>query len=576
AAAGIARTFQNIRLFANVSALENVMIGRHVRTRAGVLGAVLRDRATLLEEAAIDDVLSFARAVLLWTDDLSLAETLRGPFCDLDEQSLHDLACGREEPLRAVLRRRAPERAEWGRAEAAIARAERVGREEGAFAFISHLLETGDPSGRKRLYGRLSPSAEEPLNELLRQALGYEQNHARSLQGFLNWAERNAVEIKRDPDQSGDAARVMTVHGAKGLEAPVVILLDAHRGPNLTQLGPLFFGGARGALFPVVSSSGKGEGALAAAVRSDARRKAYEEYRRLLYVAATRACDHLVVCGVELGNAGDPHGKPVAEKTWHALAEDAFGRLRVRDERDAPWGGAIRIIDCPQEVDVEVKEQSADKIPPPPPPAWLFAPAAREGRRRLAPSALAGDGGPVYSPLRPNDRMTRGKALHRLIELLPQIADAARAAAADRLLARSAAHIPEAERGRWRDEALLVVRDGAFAPVFAEGSRAEVAIAGKVSAAGGETFVSGKIDRLALAGDRLLIVDYKTNRPPPKRIEDVPEAYVAQLAAYRSLLRDIYPGARLEAALLWTYEARLTPIPQEMLDAAFERFIAAA
>jgi branched-chain amino acid transport system ATP-binding protein len=53
-ALGIARTFQNIRLFANLSALENVMIGRHVRTRAGVVGAVLRDRATVAEEAGIE------------------------------------------------------------------------------------------------------------------------------------------------------------------------------------------------------------------------------------------------------------------------------------------------------------------------------------------------------------------------------------------------------------------------------------------------------------------------------------------------------------------------------------------
>jgi branched-chain amino acid transport system ATP-binding protein len=51
---GVGRTFQNIRLFANLSALENVMIGRHVRTRAGVLGAVLRDRATRAEEAGIE------------------------------------------------------------------------------------------------------------------------------------------------------------------------------------------------------------------------------------------------------------------------------------------------------------------------------------------------------------------------------------------------------------------------------------------------------------------------------------------------------------------------------------------
>ena len=53
AALGLARTFQNIRLFANMTAIENVMVGRHLRTRAGIVGAVVRDRATRAEEAAI-------------------------------------------------------------------------------------------------------------------------------------------------------------------------------------------------------------------------------------------------------------------------------------------------------------------------------------------------------------------------------------------------------------------------------------------------------------------------------------------------------------------------------------------
>lgn len=535
------------------------------------------DRIRLLEEPAVEDMLSFARAVLLYSDDLSLAETLRSPFFRVSEESLYDLAQSRppEQRLRGALRARASERPEWAEAEEALVRAERVAREEGAFAFLSHLIEEGAPSGRERLYARLSPSAAEPLNELLRQALDFEQRHPRSLQGFVNWIEANAEEIRRDPDQAGDAVRVMTVHGAKGLEANVVILLDAHRSPKLSP-GPLFFETVGGAPSPLLSTDAGREGAAAKNARALARRRAYEEYRRLLYVAATRARDRLIICGVQRGNTKDPHNRQAAEKAWHALAEDAFARLSSREDRVAPWDGFIRVIDCAQDFPVERKAEGAP-VPAAPPPAWLRTPAAPESRlARASPSRLAAGSEPSFSARRPREALLRGRALHRLIELLPLAEDARREAIADRLLAQHAPGVSAGERARWRAEALAVIRDPAFAPVFSANSRAEVAIAGTLRTASGETFVSGQIDRLAHDGGRLLIVDYKTNRPPPKRIEDAPEAYVAQLAAYRALLRDLYPRTPIEAALLWTYDACLMAVPESLLDGAFARFLETA
>ena len=543
--------------------------------RAGVPVAGA-DRIRLLEEPAVEDVLSFAKAVLLPTDDLSLAETLRSPFFHIDEASLYDLAHGRAESLWKTLRLRAPDRPEWAEAAAAIARARRIGTQEGAFAFISHLLDEGDPPGRKRLYRRLGQGAEEPLNELLRLALDYEMTRPRSLQGFLNWAERNAVEIKRDPEQGDDAARVMTVHGAKGLEAEIVILLDAHRGPNLSHLGPLFHEGPRGRSLPILSSDASAEGGRAAAARAEARRREDEEYRRLLYVAATRAKDRLIVCGVEQGNVKNPGARPVGEKTWHALASDAFDRLSPVSLRPAPLGGEIRLLECAQEV-AAIAPAAAAPADNPAAPDWLRRPASPERRPlRLTPSLLAPGDAPAYSPLRPSASLMRGKALHRLIEILPQVAAARRSEVADRLLERHARATAPGERAQWREEALAVLADPVFAPVFADGSLAEVAIAGRIATPAGEQTVSGRIDRLAVSSARVLIVDYKTNRPPPQQIEDTPDAYAAQLAAYRGLLRDIYPGRRVEAALLWTYEARLTPLPDGLLDRAFARVFASA
>ena len=320
--------------------------------------------------------------------------------------------------------------------------------------------------------------------------------------------------------------------------------------------------------------------AAASLARDGARRLAYEEYRRLLYVAATRAKDRLYVCGVERAS-GDPHARDAEEKIWHALAEDAFARLgaSVLAAGETSWGGRIRRLDCAQTAIIEDRKVPATTAVAPL-PLWLAAPAAVEPPTlRLSPSRLTDDAEAKeepasFSPSRPSDAFLRGRVLHRLLELLPEIPSAERHAAADRLLSRLAPDVAAEERGRWRAEALAVIADPAFAPVFGPASRTEVAIAGRPKGAKPGFVVAGQIDRLAVDGARVLIVDYKTNRPPPQRLEETPEAYVAQLAAYRALLHEIYPNKSIEAALLWTSEARLAVVPGPMLDHAFARFLA--
>ncbi|MGE0409214.1 MAG: double-strand break repair helicase AddA [Amphiplicatus sp.] len=547
------------------SALFHEMIRALMETGAPVAGA---DKLRLLEDAAVEDLLSYARAALLPDDDLSLAEVLRSPLFDIDEDGLFALAYDREGSLWRALNVRADERPEWRRARDEIAAAARIGLGEGAFAFLSHILETGAPSGRTRLHARLGETSAEPLAELLRQALDYELVNPRSLQGFLAWAERNAGEVKRDMEASSGAVRVMTVHGAKGLEADIVFLLDACRYPNVKNIGPILHTSSG----PIYSANAAGDSAAAAAVRAEARRRAYEEYRRLLYVAATRARDRLYICGLERGNDPDPHKKAPPEKSWRALAEDAFARLDAQTVGETSWGGAIRRIERAHETPVKAAPGPAHRAPPPP-PSWLSAAAAAERPLlRLAPSRLADDvganaQGPAFSPSRREEKFLRGRTLHRLFELIPDIQPKERPAAAERLLARLAPAISPDERARWRDEALAVLSDPAFAPVFGPTSRAEVALAGTLQGRA----VAGQIDRLVVEGARVLVVDYKTNRPPPRRIEETPPAYLAQLAAYRALLQEIYHGKEITCALLWTYEARLTVIPRIMLDHAFAR-----
>lgn len=554
------------------NALFTEMIRALGRARVPVAGA---DKFRLTDDQAVLDLLSFARAVLFEGDDLALAETLKSPFCNLDEDSLYALAASRGAvSLARALGERCAEREEWRRAHEEIERARRIALHDGAVAFFTHALETGAPSGWRRLQERLGAPCREGVEELLRQAHQFEMTHPRSLRLFLDAVMKSGAEVSREASEHGPTVRVMTAHKAKGLEANIVFLLDAHRLPQVRQVGDLLtIEGPHGDALPALALKSVQDNPTLAAARDQAKRLKRDEYRRLLYVAATRARDRLYICGVQSGK-GDPHKPPPAEKSWHALAEDAFDALGVV-AADDPLVGPVRRLASIQTAPPknEAPPDAAAAIPPLADYLTRAAPAETK-RRSVSPSDLAGDEGPAFSPLRGGNPFLRGRIIHRLLELLPEIAREKRAAAADRILKPYAADFSGAGLSEMRDEALRVLDNPAFAAVFAPGSRAEAAIGGQAKGAREGLRLYGQIDRIAVLPDRILIVDYKTNRPPPRTVEEIPLAYLAQLAAYRGLLREIHPDRRVEAALLWTYEARLTPIPDAALDKALELTLA--
>ena len=414
---------------------------------------------------------------------------------------------------------------------------------------------------------------------------------------FVSWFEENAGEIKREMERESGAVRVMTVHGAKGLESNIVFLLDAQRGVNLQQVGPVIelerdpVHRERKGRLPILTGSKARDTQVMRAAREEKIRSAYEEYRRLLYVAATRARDRLYVCGVEMGNDKNPGDKETRLKSWHSLAQDAFRRLEGEAEtgNDPFWpDGAepIRRLSskqiAPPEEDAQAPASTASEKP-----QWLFEAAQVErAPQYLSPSSLdaaedagaaedhAGEG-PAFSPSGSFDRYFRGRTLHRLLELLPDLPPQKRSAAADQLLSRLAPETDQQERAKWREEVLAILADPQFTAVFAPGSRAEVSIAGTPKGAPRGVNFSGQIDRLAVNDQKVLVVDYKTNRPPPADINDADPIYIAQMAAYRALLQEIYPDHEIECALLWTFDARLMPVPGKLMDHAFARFVTA-
>ncbi len=550
------------------------------------------DRLKLAEDPAVEDLMSLALFALTRNDDLSLAEVLKSPLFGFDDDAdLFPLAHEREkhETLWASLRRRQEEQPHWRRAVTELQSACNIATAHGPYAFFSHVLETGSPSGRKRFFSRLGETSSDAIDELLRQALDFENGEPRSLREFVAWFDGRSADIKRELERDNNAVRVMTVHGAKGLEGDIVFLLDGHREPNAGAKDPLLQPARDSGLKTdarLLAWSKADDVPLSEAARTEKSRLIYEEYRRLFYVAATRARDRLYICGIEQGRSKNPQDKPVGLKSWHSLALDAFDRLGGEVEHDpAPFwpdsSEASRRLSCNQTAAIKSAPQQSAKSAVSP-PAWIKTNPPREAPAlRLSPSRLSVEEAEAqvydaaYSPVVGesvgSDPYARGRTLHRLLELLPGVAPDRRSQTADRLLSRLAPDTSADERGRWRDEVMRVLTDPQFSEVFAPGSLAEASIVGVPKGAPTNARISGQIDRLAISPSRVLVVDYKTNRPPPKDVRDADPAYIAQLAAYRSLLQEIYPDRQIDCALLWTFDARLMEAPSPMLDHAFAR-----
>ncbi len=570
-----------------VHALTRSLKLRHI----DVAGA---DRLSLPDHIAVKDMIALGRVVLQAEDDLSLAALLRSPVFGLTEDELFRLAWDRGTgiSLAAALRRAAS----GDQRMAAIAAQLDAWATDAAFRpvfefYAGVLAGAGGRDGvRKRMVARLGREAGDILDEFLNFCLAQERTGLPGLEAFLATLESAGPEIKREMDQTRDEVRIMTVHAAKGLEAPVVFLVDAGGAPFSDQHLPRLVpfqpprGGWRGPGYLWRSGSDVAN-EFSRNVCGALREKAEEEYHRLLYVGMTRAEDRLIVCGY--------HGKRAPKPTtWHALVRDALcGAAETVERVDEATGQTVhrfRTTTTPRPPDAgpEVSDAPATRIVMPdvdslygelPAVSALPRPMAPSGASAVidpaGPAVIAGRSPVLDATDEPGLAVRRGIAIHRLLQALPNVRVDEREAVAQRYLARAGEDWPDQERRLALDSVLAVLGDERFAPIFAEGSRAEVSVMGPLTVRGVERAVSGTIDRLAVTEDEVLIADFKTNRPPPRDLSEVPEAYILQLALYRALLRPIYPGRRVSAALLFTEAPSLVPVPEQVLDRAMSQLV---
>jgi len=525
--------------------LASLLVARLYAEGVPVAGV---DRLRLNAPLAVQDLLAAIRFALQPEDDLSLASLLVSPLIGWSQEELMAAAVRERGGLWRHLRAAQPE-ARLAPLYALLARADFAT----PYRFLEEIL-SGPMQGRRKLLLRLGEEARDPIEELLNAALNFEEIATPSLQRFLDWFDRGDVEIVRDSSQPRDAVRVMTVHGAKGLQAPLVILADAAADPSKSPRDFLLWEPeGHDGKFPIFRPRASERGGPLHAVIVDADARELQEHWRLFYVAATRAEERLVIAGA-LGPMAKGEA-PLA--SWYAASARAFEALGVEGE----FRGRV------PERAVAVKAGSAvvaDAVGALPEWVGLAAPEEARPPRPLAPSSLGED---LVADPPPDPAMRaaaeRGQLLHRLFERLPAVAPERRAEAAERWLAGAGGVADAGVRAGLVRDALAVTEDARFADLFGPDALAEAPIAAVVDG----IVVSGTVDRLVVTPDRVRVVDFKTGRRAPARLEDIPAYHLRQMAAYAAALAVVFPGRAIEAAVLYSAGPTLHLLPAELLAA---------
>ena len=528
------------------------------------------DRLTLSEQPAVQDLMALGDALLLPQDDLSFACVLTSPLGGLNDDDLMALAINRTCTLWAALRDRAGENVRWQRAWDFFAPL--LSRVDYAAPFALFAEALGPLGGRARLLARLGPEAAEPIDEFLNAALTFARTHPPALQGFLHWLRRSGAEVKREAAAVGDLVRVMTVHGAKGLQAPLVVLPDTTRLPP--DEGGVLWATDPATKTPVPVWSPRRELRCQAVdgMRAALRQRRLEEYNRLLYVALTRAEDRLLICGWQGRRDADP-------ECWYHLVARGFSSIACERAPFDRWDGEVLRFRSAQVASPQPDRTRTIVDDPVTLPAWLGCapdwravppPPEPPRPKPLAPSrpegVELGSMPAASSPLGGRDstgrRFRRGQLIHALLQHLPDVPPVDRRPAAMRFANRPGHGLTDDEVANLVSETIGIIEHPELMALFGPGGRSEVPISGTI----GNLVLGGVVDRMVVLPNRVLIADFKSNRRTPAQVADTPVMYLRQMAGYRAVLRSVFPGYDVRCILVWTREPRVVMLPDELLD----------
>lgn len=510
------------------------------------------DRMILSEQLVVQDLCAAAQFALLPDDDLTLAELLKSPFIGWNEEQLFKVAHKRKGSLWQSIKNT--------KDSAIIDWLNTIIQKSGSltpYDFFMHLLQNACPadstSGLKAIKKRLGEECLDPLDEFINTALNYESENIPTLQNFLQAQNNNESEIKRQMEEAGKAVRIMTVHAAKGLQAPIVILPDTVRTGNSIKHDKILWPDRSGETLPYFCPQSKQLPENCERALITLRSKQDEEYRRLLYVALTRAENRLYIGGYK--GSHDP-----IDESWYRYVEKAFAKLpdvEKNDDRNI-LQFSNKATDKPDRAKLK-KDETIDGHAPT--PDWLFKPMPEEPTppRPLTPSRPSESDISALSPLKTSrdQRFLRGNVTHKLLQILPDLPPESRKKAAERYVALPSHKLSPKTQESIVSETIAILEHPDFAVIFGKGSMAEVPVTGMLD---NKTLISGQIDRLLITKEEIIIIDFKTNRPAPKDEENIPDIYRNQMKAYSDALKEIYPNRKIRAALIWTDGPRLVEL----------------
>ncbi|WP_345723590.1 double-strand break repair helicase AddA [Qipengyuania vesicularis] len=518
------------------------------------------DRLRLGNPLAVKDLMAAIRFAAQPLDDLTLANLLVSPLIGWSQEDL--LVFGyRDKGVRLWEHLRISDEPRVAHIVDALREILRRADYDSPQQLL-HWMLVGPMDGRRRLVARLGREANDPIDELLNVANAFASSHVASLQGFIRWFDAGDGELKREAGEGGDQVRVMTVHGSKGLQAPIVILADAAIRPDSSgdlSLEETPLGAEQSNVVPLPALTKDEKVGPLRAVEEENAARSMQEHWRLLYVAMTRAEEALFVGG-SLGPRDAKNGPH--EDSWYARLKELFDDGEGLE--DPIWGARWEVGERAAVVPFEGRAELAAPVDL---PNWAKQPVGPEPRppRPLAPSGLGEVEGsdPPLPPEVAAGAARRGVLIHALLERLPQVAPAEREAKATAWLAKQASDLGDAERGEMLARAITVLSEPGFAEIFGPSALAEIPLAATVEG----QVVMGTADRLLVTPDKVTVVDFKTARRPPTSLDGIPESTMRQMAAYVAALQVIYPGRAVEAAVLYTQTPQLIALPAERLAA---------
>lgn len=516
------------------------------------------DRLRLGAPLAVKDLMAAMRFAAQPADSLSLASLLVSPIFAWSQQDLldHGYRKGKislwdhlrksDAPLVAATREK-------------LLDLLRIADFEPPQALL-HWMLIGKWRARAKLTARLGSEANDPIDELLNAALAYSASYTPSLQGFIQWFDAGEGDLKREAGEGGQRVRVMTVHGSKGLQAPIVILADATGNPHTSPTRGIELQedvpGADGRIMPLPDLRKEEKIGPILQAEEAAKLAEMEEHWRLLYVAMTRAEEALFIGGALGKREEEPHAD-----SWYARLSPLAGEDHLTD---TIWGNRRERGERAPSLPVTANGEGDHAVTL---PQWAITPVGSEPRppRPLAPSS-AGEEHGSDPPLPPDiaaSAASRGVLMHSLLERLPDLAVAEREERGRAWLAHQGREFSASDLDDMLARALAVIAEPAWADLFGPSALAEVPLAATI---GGQV-VAGMADRLLIEENRVLVADFKTARRPPETLDQIPAATLRQMGAYAAALQAIFPGKRVEAAVLYTQTPRLIAIPADLLEA---------